>query len=259
MPNAADQPSSPLRTWRPMAAWTAGILVVLGLTWFVAAVVVPVWQVRGEVARAHSSLTTIAEPTYAWPTDSKTRKQYVRRLSLYLRVPDLFAPNKARATRMLGQFGYDAMPELLKALRHRDAEVRQYAVMYLGSIGPKANQARTELARVLLNDPEASVREDAIIAIAMTQGEVIGPLTDHEKPWIRLHPEAAELLPVWSKSMCDSSAQVRSDAARLLGFLGPAAKEAVPALEKALRDDKESVRSAAAEALKKIRGEEPPK
>jgi len=29
-----------------MAAWTAAILLALGLAWFVGAVVVPVWQVR---------------------------------------------------------------------------------------------------------------------------------------------------------------------------------------------------------------------
>jgi hypothetical protein len=39
-------PAPPLRTWRPMAAWTGAILLALGLAWFVGAVVVPVWQVR---------------------------------------------------------------------------------------------------------------------------------------------------------------------------------------------------------------------
>ena len=30
MPDATDQPAPPLRTWRPMALWTAGILLTLG-------------------------------------------------------------------------------------------------------------------------------------------------------------------------------------------------------------------------------------
>ncbi len=41
----------------------------------------------------------------------------------------------------------------------------------------------------------------------------------------------------------------RSQAAFLLGFLGPLARDAVPALEKALRDDHELVRLAARDAL----------
>ncbi|HOX08413.1 MAG TPA: hypothetical protein PK280_18605 [Planctomycetota bacterium] len=49
MTEPADQPAKPLRTWRPMAAWTAAILLALGLAWFVGAVVVPVWQVNNAV------------------------------------------------------------------------------------------------------------------------------------------------------------------------------------------------------------------
>ena len=36
----------PPRIWRPMIMWTAGILVVLGLAWFIGAVAVPYYQVR---------------------------------------------------------------------------------------------------------------------------------------------------------------------------------------------------------------------
>jgi hypothetical protein len=49
MPEAAEQPAKPRRTWLPMTLWTAGILLALGLAWFVGAVVVPVWQVRSTV------------------------------------------------------------------------------------------------------------------------------------------------------------------------------------------------------------------
>lgn len=34
MTQAEDQPAKPVRTWRPMALWTAGILLVLGLACF---------------------------------------------------------------------------------------------------------------------------------------------------------------------------------------------------------------------------------
>ena len=40
MPDVAEQPAKPVRTWRPMALWSAGILLVLGLLWFIGAVVV---------------------------------------------------------------------------------------------------------------------------------------------------------------------------------------------------------------------------
>jgi hypothetical protein len=39
MPEVTDQPAKPLRTWRPMVLWTAGILLALGSAWFATAVV----------------------------------------------------------------------------------------------------------------------------------------------------------------------------------------------------------------------------
>ena len=49
MPDVAEQPAKPIRTWRPMVLWIAGILLALGLAWFVGAVVVPVYQTHAVV------------------------------------------------------------------------------------------------------------------------------------------------------------------------------------------------------------------
>jgi hypothetical protein len=75
---SAGQPAHTPRTWRPMAAWTAGILLALGLAWFVGAVVWPVWQVRfvvnqiaaaaqGQHAKSHMPLAAydLGEPRQA--------------------------------------------------------------------------------------------------------------------------------------------------------------------------------------------------
>ncbi|GEM_PF-229133 len=46
-----SEPAPPLRTWRPMAAWTAGILLALGLACFVGAVVRPMTMSIHEAAQ----------------------------------------------------------------------------------------------------------------------------------------------------------------------------------------------------------------
>ena len=50
----------------------------------------------------------------------------------------------------------------------------------------------------------------------------------------------------------DPDRQVRVNAARALGLMGPVARDAVPALRAGLRDPDERVRDAAAEALQII-------
>lgn len=53
MPDVAEQPAKPLRTWRPMAVWTAGILLALGLVWFVASI----WNAKvGTIERTVAEL-----------------------------------------------------------------------------------------------------------------------------------------------------------------------------------------------------------
>ncbi len=50
MPEVADPSAGRLRTWRPTVLWTAGILLALGLAWFIGAVAVPAWRARVAIA-----------------------------------------------------------------------------------------------------------------------------------------------------------------------------------------------------------------
>lgn len=60
---------------------------------------------------------------------------------------------------------------------------------------------------------------------------------------------AAEL----ARSLADEQGDVREEAAKALGSVGPEARGVVPSLRKLLKDPSADVRSAAAEALRKLR------
>jgi hypothetical protein len=132
----AEQPTKPPRTWRPMVAWTLGILAALGLAWFVGAVAWPVWQVRGiakswEGGRYH--------PMYAGRFFSSEIAQLggpasaSRKLGIYLRMPVGSSENRCTAAAILGECGDPALPELRRLLEDRDARVRQTAAEALGT------------------------------------------------------------------------------------------------------------------------------
>jgi hypothetical protein len=91
----------PLRTWRPMAAWTAGILLALGLAWFVGAVVVPVMEVRKVVGEYCKQTRWVGKRWPPWPAHEENAIKglggpdaAVRKLALYIRFPQWVAPNQ---------------------------------------------------------------------------------------------------------------------------------------------------------------------
>src|SRR5690606_26045519 len=65
-------------------------------------------------------------------------------------------------------------------------------------------------------------------------------------------PEAKEAVPALRKALRDSDAYVRRFSAEALGAIGPAAKEAVPDLALAMNDGKKVVALAAVESLGRI-------
>jgi hypothetical protein len=140
--------SKPLRTWRPMAAWTAAILLALGLAWFVGAVAVPVWQVRsalptpyqldwrGPVEQAENG--PLAEEgnqlMRVWGFEKRAIdrlggcERAVRRLSFYLRAPRWLAPDKLHAFRFLVWCEQPARPAILEAMEDPDPSIRLAAI-----------------------------------------------------------------------------------------------------------------------------------
>jgi hypothetical protein len=250
----AGQPTKP-RTWRPMALWTVAMLLALGLIWFVAAAVVPVWQVRSLVA-AEEARSHYGALSYKCPVAGDARRRYIDRCVVYLKLPDFIAPHKTTAALMLGGCGYDALPELLREIHASGLQRRAIAAASIGMTGPQGRTASQELASLALTDPEAAVRDTALNALAWLYRDETQPGIDKR---LLLLPDAVQFMPVWTKALGDAESRVRLRAALCLEALGKNAKEAIPLLENALKDPDESVRSAAADALKKIRDEEAPK
>ena len=218
--------SPPLRTWRPMVLWTAGILVALGFAWFVAAVVVPVWR-TGKVVE---SFAQAFDDNPTGFVDRLGGKQEAgRSLTLYLRMPERVAPCKEDALRLLNAClpeGRPAVATLVPLLGHRDPRVRRQAVVWLGRLGPEARAAVPAL--ILALDDQTKV-EDML--------------------WVKAPFGSVD-------SVVKQDRPVRWHAILALEQIGPAARAAQPALAKLLANTDPEIRTATAEALKKIRGEE---
>ncbi|HXG94865.1 MAG TPA: TonB family protein [Blastocatellia bacterium] len=117
-----------------------------------------------------------------------------------------------------------APPQLLAALKSRDAVTRRDAANQLGAL--RARDSVRSLTDAL-SDADASVREAAAFAL--------GQIAD---------PKAVERL---TRALADKDAEVRSSAAFALGMIGD--RRAISSLSDALTDDDAAVRSSAAVAL----------
>ena len=157
-----------------MALWTAGLLLLLGLIWFVAAVVVPVWQVRSTVKKysqgwsernpgGRENVYDLIDPMIPKLGGSK---RAARRLGLYLRLPEVIAPRKKDAFSLLGKCEHeDAIPEARPLLTSKSPKLRAGAVYYLGHQDPDLVRIMPALV-VALQDTEPDVRTYAAIALA---------------------------------------------------------------------------------------------
>jgi len=164
----------PLRTWRPMALWSAAILLALGLIWFAAAVVVPFCQVRSIVREFREWPGRRVEPDLIYPTDGVPRlggaHVAARKLDLYLRLPRGLAEHKERAVHLLAYCGAPAVPALIRALSDTDPAVRRAAAAALWWRFPSTEDAIPAL-ELALRDSDAVVREYAEQALKRIRGE----------------------------------------------------------------------------------------
>jgi HEAT repeat protein len=161
---------------------------------------------------------------------------------MYFALPNRLAPNKWVAALVLGFCGKPAVPTLIKALDSDDQIVSQSAAAGLYKVGRDAEEAMPALIRVLKGQSNNyRLREAAIGALA------------------KMGTGTSAAMEVLTAELTRKPSLCPQEAAYALGEMGPAAQAAVPALEAALKSDNDWVRRAAAEALKKIRGEEPPK
>jgi HEAT repeat protein len=138
---------------------------------------------------------------------------------------------RRKAARSIGSFESRAalaVPNLRRALR--DDEVRGYAAVALGDIGPAAYSAVPDLIESLEDTTNGS-RDKAAIALG------------------KIGERAAAAIPALKKALRAEDANIRWSAANALGQIKGAAATTVPALTEALSDEDMFVRYFAAQSL----------
>jgi HEAT repeat protein len=238
MPEPADQLTPPLRTWRPMAAWTGAILLALGLAWFLASETVVLY-------RAHAILCQKASLS---PEESLRRlggpERAARTLTLYLRLPGWWANQREMAVYLLGRCGKAAVPALIRALSDPSPYVQVAAASTLSNLAGESSAVVPALLESL-GDPAPELRAvaaHALGAVGRGQPAVVPALIrtlDDPEPRVRyfaaaglgrLGQEAAGAVPALLAKLTDPEGEVRKMAVVALGQIGPGAKAAVPQL-----------------------------
>ena len=161
MPEVTDQPAKALRTWRPMAAWTAGILLVLGLIGLGVKIYVVYRETDRVVESAFSlSQTDLVVDIPASSGDDQRKTSEEEELMASLGTP-------SRAAVKLGWY--------LRVYRHKNARYvaakRRTAVCLLRLCGPAAEGT----LRGLSEDRDEDVRFCAAEALHKIRGEEAKP------------------------------------------------------------------------------------
>ncbi len=247
--NAETAAGRPVRTWRPMIFWSAGILLALGLAWFVAAVAVPCWRVR---------IFVKDEPPNGlqnWERLGGERRA-CERLGRYLCWPDWLAPHKDRAVELLACC--DGGPERVTAVLCDERAPLASRLAIAESLGRAWDSDM---------DKGDAWRHEALVKamksrIGQLRVAAAGELLGHPELvlWGSVRDSALAELLVCLK---DGDVLVRREAARALRSLatnieGLGSSEVgrrfaptmEPALQAALDDPDPEVRAEAAEALK---------
>ena len=231
MTEPADPPAPPLRTWRPMAAWTAAILLALGLIWFVAAVVVPVWQVRQAVLKTRKNEYLDPALGLKLVEDLGGPAKAAPKLVLYIRMPKSIAPQCETAAMLLGSCGKAGALQAVELLSSPNLRGRISDACVLDAIwrmGPDGDVAVPAIVP-LLQDPSSFIRFKAAAALC-----VVGPRAQ----------EAFSALLLGLKDPCED---VRYFSAMALEKIGD--RRAVEPLIECLQDKSDLVRRDAARAL----------
>jgi HEAT repeat protein len=168
---------------------------------------------------------------------------------------------RSQAVRTAGEVaGRELLPDIQAALRDERLEVRESAARVLIDLGDATSREPLQQA---LRDPAGIVRTHAAAALLRILGaealDIVAPIaTQDDDPTARaatvraigeLHHAAA--VPVLTRSLGDSSAMVRGEAADALGANGVI--EAREALERAAAGDPDpSVRTRARAALQRL-------
>jgi hypothetical protein len=182
-----------------------------------------------------------------------------------LKDKDAGKRNEATAAlRALGPKAHDAAPELIRALKDKEPDVRSGAALALGKIGIK--EAAPEIA-TLLRDRMGNVKIDAARALALLKADAAPALPallevlKQEKDPARaavidvlreIGPDARSAVPVLIKYVQGKDAVLARGALGALAAIGADAKEAVPAVTEATKSPDPLTAGAAGFALWKI-------
>ncbi len=131
---------------------------------------------------------------------------------------------------------------LIQVLDDPEQDVRAQAPLILGRIGFNSGLVLPALLRTMEDDRYASVRNKSVIALGYLGRDLKAGDPDLERIVAALSAAVTG----------DPSDNVRSYAARHLGFMGAKAAAALPALRRATDDKKELVRKYAEEALQNV-------
>ncbi|MCA9267856.1 MAG: HEAT repeat domain-containing protein, partial [Planctomycetales bacterium] len=195
----------------------------------------------------------------------------VPRVKRGLANPDL----RGYAAVILGNIGADAkdaVPELTAALDvEDDADFRREVLFTLGRIGPASAPAMGKIVAILGADQNERVISAACYALG-----AMGPLASDAAPaLVEIYNNGTEfqrMLAIWAllkvrpghesvmkravplmiQGLSNERPDVRLEAIRTLGEIGPAAAEALPELTKLASGSDEATQKAAAEAIAKI-------
>jgi HEAT repeat protein len=260
----------PFRTWRPMAAWTAALLLALGLVWLGAGAYMMYRRACRVQEIIDSSILNARSPDY----DGAVQKlggqhDALAELRLYMRFPSRVASAKSTAIHVFACCGKEALPDLIRYMRSPNCSVRNDALRGMNTLGHDA-AAALPLIIAATRSSQASERKAAVDALMRVGGNseevrtaLCARLEDADEEvavgaavWLKsAGAEAASAVPTLTKLSSDSRFRVKITAISTLGRIGPAAAKAVPALEAALGDPDPEVRAAPANALKIIREE----
>jgi HEAT repeats len=229
MTAAAHSPEPAKRSKRMYVLWAValGFLVTAGLVcWFV---VVPHLQTRAVLAEVYNNRLsdTAAIERLGGPVRT------IERLKTYLRITGSSARCDGQGWRLMSHCGSPAVPHLIEGLDHSNANVRDWAALGLGRIGPQAADAIPALVKAL-QDRDEHVRTRAAWAL-----ETMGPAARDAVPALIL------AIPTTQSDMgCAASDALRK--------IGPASPKSIPALRQALQNPDGEVCYAAAKALIEI-------
>jgi hypothetical protein len=281
MPEPTDQPAKPLRTWRPMAAWSGAILLALGLVWFVGAVVVPVWQVRTILAEiAQTDPSAIAIPSQGLSVEfyglaSGKCQEAVERmggprkasrtLGICCRLPRKVLARRDACFELLTHCGPDGLATLKRLGRSPDPERRHAALMAIGDCH-QADGPTVQLLTSALREEHPFVRLAAATALGQIGPEGVPVLvqelqsTDPTSRALAARGLACadhstmRVVPILLQVASDEDDRVRAAVTYALGGVGksvdaPTKERVCQALRKAAEDKNSDVREAAARSL----------